>query len=50
VPTVVPSNPGAISIAELPPELAKIVAAWNDLPEAVRVGINAMVAAVGGGD
>ncbi len=31
------------------PELAAVVAAWPDLPGAVRAGILAMVAASGGG-
>jgi hypothetical protein len=32
--------------AEIPPDLATVVAAWPDLPEAVRGGIVAMVKAV----
>jgi len=29
----------------MPPDLAEIAAAWNHLPEAVKVGIMAMVVA-----
>jgi len=30
------------------PELAAVVAAWEDLPSAVRAGVLAMVRAIGG--
>jgi hypothetical protein len=33
----------------LPPEAAKIAAAWPTLPEAIRAGILAMVQAAAGG-
>jgi hypothetical protein len=48
VTTVVPSVPNALSNPNLPPEIAKIAAAWDRLPEAVRAGINAMIAAASG--
>ena len=32
----------------LPPDLARVVAAWPDLPDPVRAGVLAMVAASGG--
>jgi len=47
-------NPGAAESGavgaqntEIDPELAKIVAAWPGLPDAIRAGIVAMVAAAG---
>ena len=35
----------ALPAADLPPDLAQLVAAWQHLPEAVKVGILAMVTA-----
>ena len=49
VPTVVPSVPTGTSSPSLPPEIAKIAAAWNHLPEAVRAGITAMIDAANAG-
>ena len=40
-------HPLAIS-ASLPPDLAAVVEAWPDLPEALRLGIVAMVKAASG--
>jgi hypothetical protein len=34
--------------AELPPDLAAVVAAWPDLPDPIRAGILATVRAVAG--
>ena len=47
VPTVVPSPTGAVSGPELPPDLARVVAAWDRLPAAIRAGVLAMVEAAG---
>ncbi len=53
VPTVVPANSpdtdsetGSLPLHD--PDLANVVAAWPDLPEAIKAGIVAMVKAVGG--
>jgi len=43
VPVLVPSPTDAVSPAQLPPELARVVAAWDELPEAIRTGILALV-------
>jgi len=45
VPTMVPSPSKTRCGAELPPDLAEIVAAWNTLPDGVRAGVLAMVRA-----
>jgi hypothetical protein len=50
VPTVVPSPPGAVFGPPLPPDLARVVAAWDRLPEAIKAGILALVQAAGGPD
>jgi hypothetical protein len=41
----VPSASSLVSSPNIPPELAKIAAAWVDLPQAVRAGITAMIEA-----
>jgi hypothetical protein len=46
VPVLVPSSQDGVSSAQLPPELARVVAAWDQLPEAIRTGILALVDAV----
>jgi len=43
VPVLVLSNQDGASNAQLPPELAYVVAAWDDLPEAIRTAILALV-------
>ena len=48
VPTVVPSRPSAVPDAELPPDLARVVAAWADLPDAIKAGVLALVHAAAG--
>ena len=45
VPSMVPTSPHAID-----PDLARVTAAWAYLPEAIKVGILAMVQAAGGTD
>jgi hypothetical protein len=35
----------ALPVAEIPPDLAQIAAAWQHVPEAVRAGVLAMVTA-----
>ncbi len=45
VPTVVPCSPGPKLGAEMPTDLAEVVDAWKALPEAVRLGVLAMVRA-----
>jgi hypothetical protein len=50
VPTVVPSPPGAISSPDLPPDLARLVAVWNRLPDAIKAGVLALVQAAGVAD
>ena len=47
VPTVVPSARGGPS---LPPDLARVVAVWPNLPEAIRAAIAALVQTAGGSD
>src|SRR5688572_544573 len=48
VPGVVPSPPGAISAPQFPPDLARVVAAWDRLPPAIKAGVLALVQAAGG--
>jgi hypothetical protein len=43
VPTVVPSPPGAISGQPFPPDLARVINAWDRLPEAIKAGVLALV-------
>ena len=43
MPTVVPTRPDAVFGADLPPDLAEIVAAWNSLPNMARAGVLAIV-------
>ena len=43
VPVLVPSSEDGVSSAKLPPELARVVAVWDQLPEAIRTGILALV-------
>jgi hypothetical protein len=47
VPTVVPCPPEAEKTPQLPPDLAHLLAGWDQLPEAIRTGILAMVNAAG---
>jgi hypothetical protein len=44
VPVVVPSSPEP----PFPPDLARVVAAWDRLPEAIKAGVLALVQAAGG--
>jgi hypothetical protein len=48
VPVEVPTPPGAVSGPQFPPDLARVVAAWNRLPEAIKAGVLALVQAAGG--
>ena len=54
VPTSVPraSNDASTSVsaADLPPDLARLAATWDRLPEAVKVGLLVFLNAAGGGD
>jgi hypothetical protein len=50
VPTMVPSPPNPAPEPPLPPDLARVVAAWDRLPDAIKAGILAMVQAAGGPD
>ncbi|RIK76945.1 MAG: hypothetical protein DCC67_13265 [Planctomycetota bacterium] len=43
VPVLVPSPEDGVSIAQLPPDMARVVAAWDGLPEAIRTAILALV-------
>ena len=45
VPVLVPSSEDGVSSSQLPPELARVVAAWDQLPDAIRTGILALVEA-----
>jgi hypothetical protein len=48
VPVLVPSISSSAQNAALPPDLADVVAAWPDLPDAIKTGVVALVrAAVG---
>ncbi len=44
VPIGVPSSPEP----QFPPDLARVVAAWDRLPEAIKAGVLALVQAAGG--
>ena len=46
VPGLVPSPPGVVSGPNFSPDLARVVAAWDGLSEAIKVGILAVVQAV----
>ena len=48
VPVGVPTPPGAVSDPPFPPDLARVVAAWGRLPEAIKAGVLALVHAAGG--
>jgi len=50
VPTVVPSPRGTDFDPVLPPDLARVVAAWDGLPASFKAGILALVQAAGGSD
>lgn len=47
---MVPRPPGADSGPPLPPDLARVVDAWDRLPETIKAGILALVQAAGGTD
>jgi len=48
VPVLVPSPPGAVSGPPYCPDLARVVGAWDRLPDAIRTAILALVQAAGG--
>ncbi|HXG11398.1 MAG TPA: hypothetical protein VNK04_16710 [Gemmataceae bacterium] len=48
VPVKVPSSSGTVSGPQFPPDLARVVAAWDRLPEAIKAGILALIQAAGG--
>jgi hypothetical protein len=48
VPTEVPSQSEAVSSSRFPPDLARVVATWDRLPEAIKAGILALIQAAGG--
>jgi hypothetical protein len=48
VPAEVPSLSEAVSGPQIPPDLARVVAAWDRLPEAIKAGVLALVQAAGG--
>jgi hypothetical protein len=50
VPVVVPSPSEAVSGPDFPPDLARVVAAWPDLPQAIKAGVLALVNAAAGGE
>jgi hypothetical protein len=43
VPVLVPCPPGAELEADLPPDLARVVDAWDELPDAIKAAIIALV-------
>jgi hypothetical protein len=45
VPVLVPSVSDSVSGTDLPPDLADVVAAWPDLPDAIKAGVIALVRA-----
>jgi hypothetical protein len=45
VPVLVPSVSSSAQNALFPPDLAEIVAAWPDLPDAIKTGVLALVRA-----
>jgi hypothetical protein len=48
VPALVPSPSEAASGPVFSPDLARVVAAWPDLPDAIKAGVLAIVQAAGG--
>ena len=48
VPVEVPTSPGAFSGPQFPLDLARVLAAWDRLPEAIKAGVLALVQAAGG--
>jgi len=49
VPTPPEGTPRGVSAAHLPPDLARVAATWDRLPENVKAGLLALVQAAGGG-
>ena len=47
VPVGVPSSFGTVSGAHLPPDLARVVDAWDRLPKAIKAAVLALVQAAG---
>ena len=47
---MVPSPPDSHFDPPPPPDLQRVVAAWDGLPEAIKAGILALVQAAGGAD
>jgi len=45
VPVLVPSPADGVSSAQLPPELARVVDAWEQLPDAIKTAILTLVEA-----
>lgn len=48
VPVLVPCPPGAVSGPVFSPELARVLGAWDHLPEAIRTAILALIQAANG--
>src|SRR5262249_24217169 len=48
VPVGVPSPPSAAIAQEFPPDLLRVIAAWDRLPEPIKAGVLALVQAAGG--
>ena len=48
VPAEVPSRSEAVSSSHFPPDLARVMATWDRLPEAIKAGILALIQAAGG--
>jgi hypothetical protein len=46
VPVLVPSSENVVTSTQLSPELERIVAAWDHLPDAIRTGILEIIEAV----
>jgi hypothetical protein len=42
-PVLVPSSTDGYSVAPCPPDLARVVDAWGQLPDAIKAGILALV-------
>jgi len=47
VPAVVPSPPRTAPSSGFPRDLARVVAAWDRLPDAIKAGVLALVQAAG---